>query len=126
MERTLPELRIDIAAGPAADDHELALLTADLRDELLELDVYAISSAAGALPPVGAKGLDAGTAGTLLVNLTDSAVVVALIGLLRSWVTRSQGRRVRVKVGKDVLDVTAVSAEDQTKIITSWLDAHAR
>jgi hypothetical protein len=124
MNRTLSWLQVEIDAGADADDTELAELSAGLRTELLELDVDAVMPGPGVPPPKGAKGLDAGAAGTLLVSLSDSAVVVAFVGVLRSWVSRSQGRRVRIQAGKDVLDLTRVSAEEQAKIIASWLDRH--
>jgi hypothetical protein len=126
MDRTLSWLQVEIGAGPEADDVELAELSAGLRTELLELDVDAVVPGPGAPPPRGAKGLDAGAMGTLLVSLPDSAVVVALVEVLRSWLSRSQGRKVRIRAGKDVLDVTGVSAEDQAKIIASWLDSHGK
>jgi hypothetical protein len=126
VEQALPELRIDIGAGPDSDDEELARLSVELREELLELDVDSVSRAAQTPPPKGAKGLDAGTAGTLLVSLSDSAVIVALIGLVQSWVTRGRGRKATVRIGKDTLEVTGISAEDQAKIIASWLDHHGR
>jgi hypothetical protein len=126
MNSGLPQLRVELDAGPDADTEELEHLSVGLRDELLELDVDAVVRTPGRSAPAGAKGPVADTAGTLLVAISNSAVAVALVGLLRSWVGRAGGRKVTVSLGEDQLEVTRVSADDQAKLIAAWLDDHAR
>lgn len=123
MRRTL-RLRVDIAEGPDADAERLAQLTSSLRSQLLELDVDNIGRGTDGPVPPGAKGLPGGELGTLLVSLSDSAVLVALVGVLRSWLGRNKNRRVAISLGEDTLEVTNASAEEQAKLIESWLSSH--
>src|SRR5512142_4487 len=83
------------------DIDELAELTAGLREELLELDVDAVEGTAGPEASPGAKGPASDSVGTLIVTLSNSAVLVALAGVLRSWLGRASGRKVIIKRGKD-------------------------
>ena len=96
-----------------------------LRDDLLELDLDAVDRAAYGPPPKGARGLADGSVSTLIVTLSNSAVFVALAGVLRSWVSRGKGRKVTLRLGKDMIEVSAASADDQAKLIASWLEHHA-
>jgi hypothetical protein len=88
MSETFPPLFVEIGGGPKADAEELATLVVWLRDELLQLDVDAVEHATAMSTRAGAKGLAADTAGTLIVTISNSAVLVALIGLLKSWISR--------------------------------------
>lgn len=117
-------LQIQIDAEVESD--ELAQLRAWLREELLELDVDAVEGLADQAAPEGAKGVASESAGTLIVTLSNSAVLVALAGALRSWLGRGSGRKVTVRLGNDMIEVSGASPEDQQKLIASWLDQHTR
>ena len=117
---------VEIGAGSDTDTEELAQLSLGLRDELLELDVEAVDGVGGEPVPDGAKGHGSGAVSTLVVALSNSAVVVALSGLLRSWVSRRAGRTVTLRFGEDSIEISEASAEQQAKLIESWLDRHAR
>ena len=105
---------------------ELAELTAGLREELLELDIDTVEGIAGPELSPGPKGPASDSVGTLIVTLSNSAALVALMGVLRSWISRATGRKITIKRGKDEITVSGLSAEDQEKLIASWLDQHAR
>ena len=126
MSEALPLIFVEIGAGPEADAEELATVVGWLRDELLQLDVDAVERATTISTQAGTKGSTAETAGTLIITISNSAVLVALVGLLRSWISRGRDRSVKLKVGRDVLEVTGTSAKDQERLIQSWLDDHAR
>jgi Effector Associated Constant Component 1 len=119
-------LRVEVGAGTGADAEELDRLLRGLRRELLELDVGAVEWAAGGPVPAGAKGVGGADAGALVVRLVDSAVFVALAGVLRSWVSRDRGRKVTIQVGGDFLEVTRASEQEQARLIEAFLDSHAR
>jgi hypothetical protein len=121
----LPSLVIEIGADPGISAEELAQLSEWLRDDLLELDLDAVDRAAHGPPPKGARGLADGSVSTLIVTLSNSAVFVALAGVLRSWVSRGKDRKVTLRLGKDMIEVSAASADDQAKLIASWLEHHA-
>jgi Effector Associated Constant Component 1 len=121
----LPSLRVEIGGDPGMSAEELAQLSVWLRDELLKLDLDAVEEAASGPPPRGAKGSAADAVGTLIVTLSNSAVLVALAGVLRSWVSRGKGRKVTLRLGADMIEVSEASAEDQARLIASWMDHHA-
>ena len=76
--------------------------------------------------PPGAKGPAGESVGALLVTISDSAVLVALIGTLKAWISRVRGRTVTIQVGKDKITVGQVSAEQQAKLIESWIKEHGQ
>jgi len=117
---------LQVESDIGVDDEELAQLTMRLRRELLDLDVDAVEGVAGVAAPTGAKGPTGESLGTLIVTLSNSAVLAALVGVLRSWVVRGRGRRITIRLGADSLTITGVSAEDQGKLIASWLEQHAQ
>jgi hypothetical protein len=114
-------LRVEL--DDAASIDELAQVTAELREELLELDVDAVEGVAGPEASPDAKGASDNVE-TLIVALSNSAVLVALVGVLRSWISRASGRKITIKSGKDEITVSGASAEDQERLIKSWLDQH--
>jgi hypothetical protein len=119
-------LVMEIGAGPDADVEELVLLRDGLRDELLGLDVEVVDLIGSDSAPRGAKGKDREAVGALVIALYDSAVVVALVGVLRAWAGRSAGRRVKVHIGEDSIEISQVSAEQRAILIETWLGRHAR
>lgn len=115
-------ITIGIEASPY--DEELAGLCKDLREEILDLDVEDVSLAECGPAPRGAKGQSSSSIDTLLVTLSNSAVIVALVGLLQSWIRRGAGRHVILRLGQDVIEVRNGSSEQETLLVKSWLDHH--
>ncbi len=125
MSETLPPLFVDVSAGPEADTEELATLVAQLRAELLQLGVDSVERATSSSTPMGAKSVAVDGVVTLVITTYDSAILVELIGLLKSWIGRGIDRSVRLRVGPGTLKVTEASAKGQARIVQSWLDDHA-
>jgi Effector Associated Constant Component 1 len=120
----LQRLLVEIGAGPDSDLEELAQLCDGLRLELLELEVETVNAIGGGPAPARAKSSAVDTVGTLVVALSNSAVVVALVGVLRAWVRRGAGRKVTLRLGENSIEVSQASAEQQAILIKSWLDRH--
>jgi Effector Associated Constant Component 1 len=118
-------LWIDIGLVQDATPEEMAESTLGLQGELLELDVDAVMPPDAGPPPAGAKGLADGASGTLIVTLSDSAVLVALVGVLRSWVSRDRGRKITIRDGNDSIEVERAAEGEQARLIEAWLDRHA-
>jgi hypothetical protein len=116
---------VSIDAGQDADDEELARLSRQLRAELLDLDVERVDYAEGTVPD-GAKSGTAVSLGTLVVTLSDSAVLAAAVGVLRAWVRRGSGRKVTVTLGRDKLEIKGTLDEREAGLISKFLDQHAR
>jgi hypothetical protein len=119
------QAEVSIEAGPEADDEELARLSRQLRDELLELDVERVDYRRGPAPD-GAKSGAAVSLGTLVIALSDSAVLAAAVGVLRAWVRRGSGRKVTVRLGEDKLEIKGTLDEREAGLIAKFLDQHGR
>jgi hypothetical protein len=115
---------IDIDAGPDVDRGELGRLSRRLRDELLDLDVVSVDFAAGDVYS-GTKGGTAASLGTMIVTLSDSAVLAAVVGVLRGWVRGGSARKVTIQLGKDKLEIKGMIGDREAGLIAKWLDQHA-
>jgi membrane-associated two-gene conflict system component 1 (EACC1) len=95
-----------------------------LRQDLEETDVLSVEQAADTAAPPGAKGLPAGL-DTLLVTLAGSGSILAtVIGTISNWLMERKKCSVTLKVDNDEITVTNPSAEDQRKLIESWMMRH--
>lgn len=116
------ELILQVLPWADSDAEELANLAEHLRAELLGVDAVSVVPLAEAAPE-GAKGLGTlvGWLAVRLGSLNELRVVVAAV---RGWASRT-GRTIEVSVGGDVLKVTAVTSQQQEKIIDAWLASHS-
>ncbi len=109
---------------PAADVEELDRLAADLRVELLELDVDSVSHVSAGPAPAGSKGLELAEAGALLVQVKDSLPLInAVVSTVRAWLlrSRSSGRSLKVTVDGRTLELSAATAEQQQRIVDEFV-----
>lgn len=125
MGESVSTVRIAIETESGADAEELDQQLRWLQEELLELEVEAVDRVSGDAAPDGAKAPAADLASTLVIAFSDSAVLVALVGVLRTWLSRSSGRKVKLQIGGDSIEIEGLSAADQDKLIEQWLARHA-
>ncbi len=119
------ELRLNVGVEPDADAAELDEATAQLREELLELDVDAVDRPAGEPPPPGTRAAEAVLLGTLLVPLGREAIA-AVVRTIETWVARRSSRTVKVTLDGDSIELSNVSDADQRRLIDSFVARHAR
>lgn len=122
---TWSPLQLIIDAGPDVMPEELDQLSRGLREELLDLDVITVDHAT-ALAPAGSKAPSGIDVGTLVVTLSNSAVLVALAGILKSWVGRSSGRKVTMRFSDDAdtIEISGAARQDVTAALQSWATRH--
>jgi hypothetical protein len=121
------QLVLGIDVGQDADEEELADLTRQLREEVLELDVDAVDLVRSGETPERAKSGDPVAWGNLMVTLvTSGAALVTLISTLQAWLKPHQRRNcsVSLEIDGDKLEVTGISSEEQQYLIDSWLRRH--
>jgi hypothetical protein len=113
----------------AADDDQegLARATAELRAELLELDVEDVTAVSAGPAPAGTRALDVAEIGSLLVTLADVPETLRRLAVaVRGWLRRDTGElSAELTIGGDTLVVHGVSAETQERLIEAWLRAHS-
>lgn len=125
MTERVGRLDLCIDAGPEADAAELDELAVQLREQLLELDIEGADRATAGQAPPGARAGDILLAGALTVMLVQSSgLLTTLVETVQSWVSRSDGRSVKLEIDGDVLEVTGITRTDQRKLIETWIDRH--
>ncbi len=119
------ELRVHLSED-GGDAERVASLTGFLRQELLQLDVQDVTALRVGEPPPGARAFDVAAVGGLLVTLSSSAEVRAVISAVRNWLTRGEGvrRTVRLEIGGDVLELSEATVADQDRLIDMFIRRH--
>jgi hypothetical protein len=117
-------LQVEIGVEPDADAAELDEVTALLRQDLLELDVDNVDRPPGGPAPPGTRAVDAAILGSLVVS-TGPAVIGAVVRTLEGWLRRRPNRSVKIEIGDDSIELTDASAEDQRRLIESFIARHA-
>lgn len=110
-----------------ADDERLDALTRQLREELSQLDVAAVTGLSGGEAPAGTRGFDVVTIGGLVVSLFSSQGVLAVVGAVRGWLARGHAaspRSVRLEIDGDVLELTGADDADQERLVTLFVSRH--
>jgi hypothetical protein len=122
MART--SVRIDVSERvPDAEQTQSATIL--LRDELLRLDVDSVDLPVAGAPPVGSKaGAELAVIGTLLLTVSNPALLSAVVKIIKSWVERSSERTARLEIDGDVIDVRGISRSEQRLLIEQWLARH--
>ncbi|MGH3770047.1 MAG: hypothetical protein ACRDRW_01370 [Pseudonocardiaceae bacterium] len=125
MTEGVARLGLCIAAGPETDAEELDELAAQLREQLLELDIERADRTTADQAPPGARAGELLVAGALTVLLAQSSgLLTALVETVRSWICRGSGRSVKLEIDGDVLEVTGITRADQRELIETWIDRH--
>jgi hypothetical protein len=106
------------------DGQQLDDLTRRLRDELIELDV-AVDGVRAGDAPAGARSIELAAVGTLLVTLSQSAVLAAIVNAVATWLGQRRQRTVKVEVDGDVLELSGAASPEQRELLDAWLGRRA-
>jgi hypothetical protein len=118
------ELRVDLGSEPGEDPSELDEATRQLQRELLELDVQDVRQVADGSAPPGTRGIGVAVVSSLAVSAGQEAIG-AVVRTLVQWMSRRRARSVKLTIGEDSLELSDVSAEDQRRLVESFLARHA-
>ena len=124
MDNRLPRLGIQVRGEPDADPEEVAESTLQLRRELLDLDVGTVEAPREGEAPPGTRGVEVAALGGLVVSMAKPEFLGAVIAAVRSWLSRSQRRSIKLALGDDVLELTGVSSDEQRRLADEWLRRH--
>jgi hypothetical protein len=105
------------------DADERDRLARQLRTELLELDLDAITAAAGRDAPPGAKGAELAEWGVWLVTLSASGgVLTSLISVAKDWLNRrGSGHRIKLTVGDATIELDGASDAEQAAALEAFV-----
>lgn len=124
MDKQTPALGVQVVAGPDDEAAEIAEATRQLRRELLELDVVAVEIPSAGEPPPGSRAIDVAMLGTLLVHLAEPDMLAGVVAVVRSWLSGSSKRSIKMELGGDVLELKGVSSQEQRRLTDEWLARH--
>jgi hypothetical protein len=124
MDDRLPRLGIQVRGEPDADPEEVAEATLQLRRELLDLDVGTVEAPRAGEAPPGTRGVEVAALGGLVVSMAKPEFLGAVIAAVRSWLSGSQRRSIKLALGDDVLELTGVSSDEQRRLADEWLHRH--
>lgn len=119
------QLTVVIERGPDVDLEELDLLSHQLRDELLQLDIEDVEHLREGTAPPGSKAVDPAAVGAMVVTLAP-AVLPGVIGLLQSWLRGRPAAGVKVTLGRDSLELTNATTEQVEQLTRAFLARHTR
>jgi hypothetical protein len=110
-------LEVELLPGTTADLRTVEQQTIALAKELRAVRGVTVDRARAA-PPEGAKAFDVAAIGELLMTVGGAGgALTALVGVLRSWVTRESGRKIRVRVGEREFEMTGASRNEEQELI---------
>ena len=119
------ELEIELEVDEA-DAVELDELTALLRRELLQLEVDAVDRRFEGEPPPGSRAIEVAALGALIVKLVATPETLRSVAeTVQRWLAGRRDRKIKVEMDGDVLEVSGISAEDQKRLIDTWISRHA-
>ncbi len=124
MEDQLTRLGIQVTGGPDADAEEVAEATLQLRRELLDLDVSAVETPRAGEAPPGTRAVELAALGALVVEMVKPELLTAVVATVRSWLSRSQHRSIKLVLGGDVLELTGLASDEQRRLTDEWLRRH--
>jgi hypothetical protein len=118
------QLSLQVGAGGDADAEEVADLTSQLRQELLELDVDAVELARSG-PAPATKAVDVLAIGGLILSLAKSSALTHVVKVVQGWLSRDNRRQVEIQMDGDVLKLTGATDDEQRRLVDAWIARHA-
>ncbi len=120
------ELHVVLEPEAGADAEETDTLGRALRRELRSLDVDDVAAVPAGEAPAGSKGIDAAAATELLVTLSASGGVLALVvGTVKDWLARrAGGHRITLTVDGDTLELDGASPAERAQLIDTFVRRH--
>src|SRR4051794_40391197 len=108
--------------APDEDEEDLDRLTAQLRTELLDLDVESVRLGSGGKVPPRAKAGSLVHAGELVVVLgVQRHLVRAVVDVARGWLARQEGRSLIFGDGENRLELHGASEAQVDQIVEAWV-----
>ena len=120
------ELLVALEPEAGADAEETDLLGRSLRRELRALDVDEVTPVPAGAAPHGSKGIDAASATELLVTLSASGGVFAMVvGTVKDWLARRSGHhKITLSIDGDTLQLDSASPEERVELIDTFVRRH--
>jgi hypothetical protein len=125
-DHVLRDLVLVVESEPDADPGEVDRSVRQLRAEFRDLDVESVTPVTSKNAPLGAKGVDPLSLGTLLVTLSAAGGVFSvLIDIARDWLARhASARRILVTIDGDTIVLEKGSKQERDALIEAYMRRH--
>jgi len=122
----LREVVLVVEPEQEVDPEEVDRSVRQLRAELKGLDVVSVATVASAAVPVGAKGVDPSSLGTLLITLSAAGgVFTVLTKTVVDWLAQhASARRISVTIDGDTIVLEKGSAQERSALIDAYIRHH--
>ncbi len=116
---------IHVRRGPQDDDVEVTQQTAQLRRQLLELDVDRVELGRQGDAPTGSKAGEAFEIGALVVTFGPT-ILAAVLDSLKAWVARDRTRTVEVSIDGRSIKLSHASEEHTERLVAAFLESEGK
>ena len=119
-------LLIELQLDPDIDPDEVERFGRQLRAELAQLDVEAISPMVSSDVPQGAKGVGVDWGSLLVTFSTAGGVFTSVIVMVQDWLDRhSAAKGIKVTIDNDTIELGRASAQEREELIGTWVRRHS-
>ena len=119
-------LLIELLLDPDADSGEAERFGRQLRAELAQLDVDAVSPMVSADVAQGAKGTGVVWSSLLVTFGTAGQVFTSVIAVLQDWFARhSAAQSIRITIDNDTIELGRASVQEREELISTWVRKHS-
>lgn len=117
------QMNLVLEGSSDSDREEQDVLTLQLREQLLELEVDHVELIRLDAAPAGAKPGEVIALGSLAVTMAPFALR-AVLRLVETWIEHRPVRAVSIAIDGDSLELQAISSADQRQLIDAFVAAH--
>jgi Effector Associated Constant Component 1 len=119
-------LLIELLLVPDVDSGEAERFGRQLRAELAQLDVEAVSPMVSADVAQGAKGAGVDWSSLFVTLSAAGGVVTSVIAVVQDWLARhSAAQSVNVTIDGDTIELGRASMQEREELISAWLRRHS-
>jgi hypothetical protein len=119
-------LLIELLLDPDADSAEAETYGRQLRAELAQLDVEAVSPMVLADVAQGAKGAGVDWASLLVTLSAAGGVVTSVIAVVQDWLARhSAAQSIKMTIDGDTIELGRASVQERGELISTWVRRHS-
>jgi hypothetical protein len=118
-------LLLSVVPDPEVDPESAERAARRLRSELADLEADVATAPVGTAPE-GAKGIDLGSVSAMVVAVSSSGALVAVIDLVRDWLGRQSAvHRISVTIDGDTIELDRVAPDEKRRLVDAYLERHS-
>ena len=118
-------VQVTLVLDADAEAREVEEATAQLRGELLALDVDSVERAPGGPAPEGTRAVDLASIGSLIVTVAQGAAALApLVTAVQAWLAARGSGTIKLEIDGDKIEIPARLTPVQQRAVDAWMARH--